>query len=252
MSFWKALKETYGGSIAFPIACPLLALVPVAFELIQHVVEVRIGLYDSIAAAKAMEHDAWRMTFGMLKSAIILVAAYWVIRYLAARDAKIAAKVDPRALGLFAIFVLFELALTALELFVLPETALVGILFFLVGELISCLVAAWAVAAALGNSEIGPVRSARLMVGQVPWTFGLFIAAILPLMVPHYIFAGMAIVGPHKFLWPVLIVDSLLVGWLTLILAASSYVAAKRAADRSGIGLAPKSRSASPAIAAAE
>lgn len=53
MTFWKALTTTYRGSIAFLIACPLLALVPVVFELVQHVVEVRIGLYDSVAAARA-------------------------------------------------------------------------------------------------------------------------------------------------------------------------------------------------------
>lgn len=252
MSIWKALKETYGGSFAFVIACPLLALIPVIFELAQHVVEVKIGLYDSIAAAKATEHNAWRMSFGMLKSAILLVAAYWIIRFLATRDPKLAARTEPRAVGLFSLFVLFELALTALQLFVLPETALVAILSFVVGEVISCLVVGWAVAAALGNPEIGPGRSVRLMVRQLPWTFGLFLAAILPLLVPHYVFAGMAIVGPHKFLWPVLIIDSLLVGWLTAILAASTYVAAKRAADRAGIDLVPNVAAESAAIAAAQ
>ncbi len=43
MAFWTALKATYSGSSAFLIACPLLALIPVAFELLQHAVEAHIG-----------------------------------------------------------------------------------------------------------------------------------------------------------------------------------------------------------------
>ncbi|MFT6571534.1 MAG: hypothetical protein ACJAWY_003258, partial [Sphingomonas echinoides] len=36
MTFWKAFTETYRGSIAFMIACPLLTMVPVVFEILQH------------------------------------------------------------------------------------------------------------------------------------------------------------------------------------------------------------------------
>jgi len=53
VGFWQAIKQSYRGSFAFLLACPLLALVPVAFELVQHMVEVHIGLYDSVEAAKA-------------------------------------------------------------------------------------------------------------------------------------------------------------------------------------------------------
>ena len=55
MTLWTALKATYRNSLAFLIACPLLALVPVVVELIQHWVEVHIGMYDSLTAAKAMD-----------------------------------------------------------------------------------------------------------------------------------------------------------------------------------------------------
>jgi hypothetical protein len=65
MTFWKGLRTSYGGSLAFLAACPLLALVPVVFELLQHVAEVHIGMYDSIAAAKAFLFD----TEGRLLSA---------------------------------------------------------------------------------------------------------------------------------------------------------------------------------------
>ena len=79
MTFWSAFKQTYGGGTAFLIACPLLALVPIAFEFLQHVVEVRIGMYDSLAGAKTVEHHPARMGFGMVKVAALTAAGVAVI-----------------------------------------------------------------------------------------------------------------------------------------------------------------------------
>lgn len=239
MTFWKALKETYGGSIAFLIACPLLALVPFVFEMVQHVIEVRIGLYGSAAAAQALQYDPLRMSFGLLKTAALLSAGYWITRFVATRNPKYAATVDPVALRLFAGYFLFGLALTALQLFVIPQTATITLIEFVAGEAVTGLIIAWGVAAALGNPEVGPIASIQLMGRHFPWTFAFLLAAMLPLMVPHYILAGVAILGPRPLLWPVLVIDSLLVTWLTAVLVASAYVAAKRAAVRSGIDLAP-------------
>ena len=65
---------------------------PVAFELLQHVVEVRIGMYDSLAAAQAVEDSPMRTAFGLLKVASL--PAYWVMRFLPRRDARFAARVE--------------------------------------------------------------------------------------------------------------------------------------------------------------
>ena len=104
MTFWQAFKATYSGGVAFLIACPLLALIPVAFELLQHAVEVHIGMYDSVAAAKATEHHPLRMAFGMLKVAALTVPFYWITRFQPDRDAGFAARPDPKAVRLFAGF----------------------------------------------------------------------------------------------------------------------------------------------------
>ena len=34
MTFWKGLRTSYGGSLAFLAACPLLALVPVVASFV--------------------------------------------------------------------------------------------------------------------------------------------------------------------------------------------------------------------------
>jgi hypothetical protein len=229
MTFWQGLKQSYGGSIAFLIACPLLALIPVIFELIQHFAEVRIGMYDSISGAKAAAHDPLRMGLGMVKIAAITLPVYWVPRFMATRDAKFTRALDPTAVRLFGAFLLFNVALAAFQLLVLPDSGAAAVAELVVGEIIAALIAAWVVAAALGDGRVGPIKSASIMWRQLPWTLALFIVGILPLMVPHYVLAGVAIRGPKSILWPALVVDSLLVGWIAALIAALTYVAAKRA-----------------------
>ena len=237
MTFFQALRQTYGGSIAFLIACPLLALVPVFFEVLQHIVEVKIGMYQSIAMAKAVEHDPWRMGFGMLKVIALILPGYWIVRFLAWRDPRAAARPDARAVRLFAGFAAFQIALAVLQLFVLPQIGWVLLATFVGGQLIGILIAAWGVAAAHGNAAIGPRASIAIMARQLPWTFVFSLVAMLPLMVPHYAFAALASLGPKALLWPVLAVDSLLVGWLSAVLGTAGYVAAERAAGRAGVSL---------------
>ncbi len=239
MTFWSTFKTTYSGSIAFLLACPLLALVPVGFELLQHVVEVKIGMYDSIAAAKALEHHPLRMAFGMLKIAALTVPIYWVTRFLPHRDARFAATLDPLAARLFAGVLLFDLVMAALQLFVVPQTGAALAIGFFAGQVIGCLIAAWGAAASLGNRAIGPRVSIALMARHVPWTFAFSLAVMLPLMIPHYALGALALVAPKALMWPVLVADSLLVGWLTAVLAAGAYYVAARAAGKAGVDLMP-------------
>lgn len=237
MTFWQAFKGTYSGGTAFLIACPLLALIPIAFELLQHAIEVHIGMYDSIAAAKATEHHPLRMAFGMLKVAALTIPFYWVTRFQPDRNATFAATPDPKAIRLFAVYCVFQLALAAVQLFGLPQTGMVLAISFVVGMIVGNLLLAWGVAAAFGNASVGLRRSIAIMARHVPWTFAFSIAVILPLMIPHYAAAALAIAGPNAMLWPVLIADSLLVGWLTAVMAAGGYHAAVRAASKGGVDL---------------
>ncbi|WP_375383205.1 hypothetical protein [uncultured Sphingomonas sp.] len=238
-TFWQGLKATYTGSVAFLVAHPLLALVPVVFEIAQHVVEVRIGLYASIAAAKALEHDPWRMGFGFLKLVALMVPGYWIARFLAWHDAELTRRADSCSMMLFGGYLAFGIVTAAVQLFVLPQTGSALLASLLAGQVIGCLLAGWGAAAALGNPMIGPFESIRIMARQLPWTFGFLLAAMLPLMIPHYVLGALALIGPRPLLWPALIVDALLVGWLTAVLVASAFVAAIRAAARADVPLVP-------------
>jgi hypothetical protein len=247
MTFWQALKDSYRGSLAFLIACPLLAMVPVAFEILQHVVEVRLGMYDSLEAAQALDGNSVRLAFGFVKTVALIVPYYWVTRWLATKDQRFAARFDLAAVRPFSGYLLVIAALTAVQLFAVPRTGTATAIAFVVGVIISILFAGWGIASALGNARIGPVKSTAIMAPQLLWTFALFVLGMLPLMVPHYAFAILAIVGPKPLLWPILIVDSLLVGWLTALLVAMAYFAVRRATESAGVPLAEADAATVPA-----
>ena len=168
------------------------------------------------------------------------IPIYWVTRFLARRDAAFAARADAKAVRLFAGFLLIQAAIAAVGLFILPRSGSVAVVWILAGQILECLLCGWAVAAPLGNVNVGPLSSIRFMARRLPWTFAFLVTAMLPLMVLHYLLAGVAIMAPKSLLTPTLIFDSLVVGCLTLVLAASGFYAALRAATLAGVSLIPE------------
>ena len=128
--------------------------------------------------------------------------------------------------------------MAAISLFLLPQTGVVLVSSLVGGQIIGCLLMAWGVAAPLDNGRLGPAASAAIMWRQLPWTFVFSWVVVLPLMIPHYGLASLAI-GAGTWLWPILIVDALLVGCLTAVIAAGGFVAAMRAAAKQGVSLVP-------------
>lgn len=234
VTFWKSFKSAYADSLDYVRACLWLALVPVVFELLQHVVEVRLGMYDSLAAAQASEDSPLRTAFGLLKIASLTLPAYWVMRFLARRDARFAARLDTPAWRLFGVFFVVQVVLGAVDLYLLPRHGWWYGFFVVLGLVEGALFAAWAVGASLGNERMGVADSVRLMARRLPWTLAFQVAVILPLMVPHYALGLFAIVGPKTLMWPTLVFDALLVGYLAPVIVAGSFFPALRAARLAG------------------
>ncbi len=237
VTFWKSFKAAYVDSLAFIRACWLLALVPVVFELLQHFVEVRIGAYDSMAAALALADAPLRLHFGLLKVASLTLSIYWVMRFLPCRDARFAARVEAPAWRLFAVFLVVQVALGAIDLYVLPRQGWWAVVWFVVGMVEGALFAAWAAGASLGNERMGVMASTRLMARRLPWTLAFQITVILLPMVLHYVLGTLAIALPRALMWPTLVLDALVVGYLAPVIVAGSYFPALRAAQLAGVTL---------------
>lgn len=227
MTFWQGLKYVHRESRAFLLACPLLALVPVLAELAQHVAEMHIGMYDSLAAMQALEHDPLRIGSGYLKTLALGLPGYWVIRYLAGdRDAAAARTAEPRAVRLFLVVFALMALFAALSLFVFTSGP-VAIGFMVFGLLFGVLITRFLVAAPLGV-WISPLASIRAMARHLPWALAFTLVAQLPLMAAHYGLSIAALFAPGWAKWPLLVADALLVGWLAALLMAINWVVATR------------------------
>lgn len=228
MTFRQGFLYAHREGLAFLIACPLLALIPLLAEFGQHVIEMQIGMYDGLDGAKAAEANPLRMQFGFFKALAIIIMGYPVVRFLAGgRDTAAAHRLDPRALALFAVPLTLEMALAAFGLFSRSASTTYSIVSFAVTLLITPLLLRWLIGAPLGI-WINPVRSAREMLPAWLWAFALGVAAMLPLMIVHYALGIGPIFAPNWAKWPMLVLDSFVVAWLSATMVAGQWVAANR------------------------
>lgn len=101
---------------------------------------------------------------------------------------------------------------------------------------------AWGVAWAVANAAIGPLQSIRIMHGSFWRTVVLTIAGVLPLIVLDYALGYAAIYfGASAFDWTLLIVYSVVTGFLALTMTGSTVAAVRHAAEKSGLSLLPNS-----------
>jgi hypothetical protein len=246
----RDLKDAYAGSWRFMLACPILFALPVAVEGLQHAAEYGLGMYAGMAEAQAVETHPLRMGLGYLKASVLALSAYWIIRYLAL-GASQAARLDPKAIRLFAPVMLWHLAWGALLLWgggLLTAAGIegsaafrIGLSVFLGNFVLETALSAWKSGAALGNERMTFAHSLRIVGRHLPWSLAFFLAAVMPVMVVHYAFAFFAI-GGGGLVIPLLVVDSLLVGYLGTLIVAASFIVARRTAARAGETLAPGDR----------
>lgn len=246
---WQDIKLVYQTAWRCVWLLPLLFLISPVVEMAQHVVEIRTGMYDSLAAAKAVADNPLRMTFGFAKVIALALPTYWFVRLMAFGDPDRAARFERPAIGLWLILFALSMVQQGYSLFGTPVGQVLGLsgkaavwagpvlagLWSIVGIYLT----AWVIAWTLGNWAIGPIRSVSIMAGSFWRTLGYMLACILPLMVLHYAMSYLAIALTPAWLdWPVLFIDALVVGLLACTMAGSGYIAARSAAARKNVDLA--------------
>ena len=231
MTIWQAICRSYQQAVSFMRAHPWLLLLPISAEMAQHVAEMSIGMYDSIDMAIQVENHPLRMGLGLIKILAITIPVYWVTRFISddVADDRIT-KFDKPAARLFGIYLAVMMAVSAVQLFLMQGALWIALASFVFGLIFGSLMVGWAVAASLGQAQMGPVQSAQLMWRYIPVTIIITFIAIMPLMIPHYLLAMAAIHADAQMLkWGILIIDSLLTGWLSILIGCTFYFAAARA-----------------------
>ena len=245
---WPFIRQAYADSARIIVALPWLFALPTAAELIQHFIEYRSGMYDSVAAMQAAGDDPARMAFGQVKILTLILLLYWVSRWQAFRGTRTQKVLgDRRSALLFLSVVLFAVAIGLVQqfggTFLAPmlgnETLLltIGFAFFILSLALDIYLSGWKAGSALGNARLTIPASFRLIHGSFWWSLAFYVLMILPLMTVHYALAVVGLGRSDPVLWAVLTVDALIVGYLGLVLATTTYLVAQRAATRAGVGL---------------
>lgn len=237
---FREIKENYALAGRFAVALPLVFALPVAVEAVQHVIEWRIGMFESAAMASAVENHPARSGWAYIKIGTLVLMGWWVWRFLGFEgDRDRTLRWDSFAAARYSLVLIFSAALTMLEMQVggllgeafesSRQMLLAGIGLMLVGMALELYFAPWKVGAALGRPKTSLAASFKAMHGNVAWSFGLTLAIFFPIMILHYALGLLPIVLPPAAGMVLLVLDSLLVGYLAILFPTTVYIIAKRA-----------------------
>ena len=239
--FFADLGGTYIDSLRAIGALPWLFAAIIGWEFAQHVVEVRIGMFESVEAAKAVGMDASRMVFGWIKMLSIYIGAFFVIRHFAgSRGGRTLASLQ-QAAKRFVPYTAYSLLIFAGVFYARDLVAGDQVDVFRgtlgLGQLlIEPLLMAWVVAAAtdgrIGNPWASARRTGLLYLLALP----LYLLARVPVGLLHNGLNEWAMGTQGLELWSLLAIDSFVLGIIVAIVPAAMVRVARwvdvRSADR--------------------
>lgn len=221
---------------------PLIPLLVVAPEAIQHVAEIRLGFFASPAHAAAVADDPRRMVWGYLKIAGLLLAIIAAIRFWGARG-RSARWWDVRGIAWPPVL----LAAVLIALTSLPEWLLQGRISSGAATVVSALItlATLPVFVLLAAGLAGDREATLGGVFRTGWLAALRMAVFLvltwvPLAWLHGMNHSWAMGAPAPAVWALMAFDSLVVGLLAMAAGTAIHH-----------GLAPPRRDLRPLPAAA-
>lgn len=222
--FFADLGGAQVDGVRFARAVPAVFLVMAGWEFAQHVVEVRIGFFASADAAKAVGLDGTRLALGWVKMILVYVGEFLALRYLFWKDAGRALRPTSAAARRYAPYAVYSLIVFAFILYA-GSFAPPGQMMNVRGTIgtaqlfVEPLLMLWVVAAATEGEVRGPLASARRMGVYYLYALPLYFLARVPVGAAHQLLHRFAMGRPPAMLWPLLVVDAVVVGLLIGIVA---------------------------------
>ncbi|WP_084582186.1 hypothetical protein [Sphingomonas azotifigens] len=209
-------------------ALPWLFGVLIAWELAQHVVEVRIGFFTSVDAARAVQEDGGRMLLGWIKMLSVYVGGFFVLRQLAGR---VNAPIGTAALR-YLPYLAYALIAFALIFYagrwapdrVDEARAVVALAQIAIEPLLML----WVVSAATDGEVRTPWQSARMLGWRYAYALPLFFVGRIPVNAVHQLLNRYAMGQPPALLWPMLVLDAITVGLIIAVIPAIAVRVARR------------------------
>jgi len=222
-----AIYESYRlGGRTFLVA-PTIVAIAVLPEFLQHVVEIQLGMFDSLAAARRLANDPLRWGFGYAKIAglvltILLTARLWACGGSVRRALLIPPGVLLRTIGALVATLLIGRGLDylAAQLPPLPGAALA-----IVSAILQAGMTAWTVAQLIEDRAMTLRRALTTHLPTAVLLFLLFLAAMAPAQLLHLANHRTALAQPDALVWALMLFDSLLVGLMAALTGAGLFVA---------------------------
>ncbi|WP_404339259.1 hypothetical protein AB2M62_08200 [Sphingomonas sp. MMS12-HWE2-04] len=224
---WEQLVELYRRGFALFVLAPVIVALVVVPEFLQHIVEIRLGMFESIARGHGLANDPKRWAFGYAKLtglllAMLASARFWNAREQGGRWWDLRDIAWLRLAIALALFIgisasadllrshvaewLFQAVNLTLSLVTLPLMLL--ILAALFGD-------------HAGTLTAGYWRGWRWL----PLFVLLLVAAYGPAMALHYGLHRLAIGQPEPLVWALMTLDALTVGLLASLTGAAFSLA---------------------------
>ena len=237
MQFGRDAIGSYGDGLRAMKGLPWLFAAIVLWEFAQHVVEVRIGMFESVEQARAVGGDASRMVFGWIKMLSLYLGGFFVIRYLVERDDGLALAPVGTALRRYAPYIVYSLIMFAAVFYTreYAPAAHVDTIRTVVGLsqlLIEPLLMAWVVSAATDGKVGNPFASARRTGWLYLYALPLYLVVRIPINLLHGALNSEAIGRSQGVLWTMLAVDAVVVGILIAVIPAISVRVARRIREK--------------------
>lgn len=231
----QALAQLYPMGVSVLWKAPLVLALVIVPEFIQHIVEIRIGMFDSLEAFRSLQLDETRMAVGFVKIAGLVLATVASARFCATRDQGIAwyspAGIDWRRFGLgFLLFMLLPAAPALFGSLIGKSNAQT------IGIIISILLlpTLFLMLAGLFGDRITSHRD--MWRRSWPWAALmalLLVLAFVPAQWLHAMNHEWALGADPAAVWALMIFDSLLVGLIAGLTGTALYLG--YAAFRDGI-----------------
>lgn len=221
----RRIVETYRLGGRTLLVAPLLVAFPVLPELAQHVVEIRLGMFDSTEAFRALANDPTRWAFGYAKVAGFLIAILAIARFWAvAGEWRRLLRLGWLPAGRVVLSIV--LAQGSAWLFGLAKghgmAADTGL--SIVSLLLQIVLSVYLVGGLLGDRE----ASLRWSMGQ-GWPRALFVTLLLALTIApcqalHMANHKIAIGAPTAVVWGMMVWDGLFVGLFAALVGSAMVV----------------------------
>jgi len=237
--FMRQVTESYRLTFIFIIsAFPLLCL-PIFFEGLQHIAEVKLGMFAATGLEDfGDEAQRKRLVFGVFKVFSLLAMTIFLPRYfIHGRDLKRSLSFSSKALRAVIIGCVFMAALMLWMFLLGPwifglliENASMKqkYLWPLIAGILICFplqtrTNAW-MAAVFDDKPLSMQENQNLKKAMMGMMAPVILIPILPLMALHYFLNLQSMGQPLNVLWGLLTLDSLIVGVLATLMGASFYV----------------------------